>query len=79
GSAAEGGVESRIAAGERSGGGVGEEVSGASWRGPGLGDFGGESEVREDLMNDPRVFDGREQPHAAATGRSPRVCPEPSG
>ncbi len=27
---------------------VGEEVSGVSWRGPGLEDFGGQSEVGED-------------------------------
>ena len=63
GSTAEGGVESSIPAGERSDGHGGEEVSGVRSRGPGLGDLGGKSEVREDLANDPRVLDGGEQAH----------------
>ncbi len=45
---------------------VGEEVSRASRRGPGVGDLGGESEVREDLANDSGILDGGDQAHAAA-------------
>ena len=60
----------RLRGGERSGGQGGEEVSGASRRGPGLGDLGGKSEVRENLANDAGVLDGREQAHAAAAARA---------
>lgn len=54
---------------------VGEELSGARWRGPGLGDFGGKSEVREDPANDPGVFDGGEQAHLPAAARTGEDCP----
>jgi hypothetical protein len=37
---------------------VGEEIGGATSRGPGLGDFGGKSEVGEDLANAPGMLDG---------------------
>ena len=50
--------------------GIGQEVSGASRRGPGLRDLGGESEVREDLANDAGVLDGGEQPQPPATARA---------
>ena len=63
--AAERGVESGIPAGERSGVDVGEEGSGASWRGP--GHFGGQPEVGEDPADALGVLEGGEQAHAAAT------------
>ncbi len=47
---------------------VGQEVSGLSRRGPGLRDFGRESEMGEDPVDHTRILNGREQAHAAATG-----------
>ena len=62
--------EGGIPAGEQSGVDVAEEVSGASRRGPGLGNLGGKSEVREDLANEPGILDSGEQAHAPATART---------
>lgn len=55
------------------GGQVGEEVSGAGWRGPGrtgVGDLGREPQVGEDLADDPWVLNGRNQAHAVAAARA---------
>lgn len=46
------------------------EVSGASWRRPGLGDLDGKPQVREDLVNDAGVLDSRDQAHAASAART---------
>ena len=57
----------------RSCGHVGEEVSGASRRGPGracVGDLGRQPQVGEDLADDPGFLDGGDQAHAAATARA---------
>ncbi len=49
---------------------VGQEVSGLSRRGPGLRDFGRESEMGEDPVDHTRILNGREQAHAPPTART---------